>query len=63
MSNVQQLYAGGVTPAVKLATEVLDSEITAALRNAYDQGVPYGIVVAILQGHLFQATKSMVEDN
>lgn len=40
----------------------LDQAIVAALNSAVAFGVPQGLLVAVLQGHLWRETQRMCED-
>jgi len=44
------------------ATQELDREMVEALNKAKEKNIPQGLVVAILQGHLFIETQEMIGD-
>lgn len=44
------------------ATAKLDRGIAEAIDKAKEENLPAGLVVALLQGHLFIQTKEMVDD-
>lgn len=56
------LISGSVTPYVDVALHRLDQAIAEAIDDAVAQGVPQGLIVALLHGHTFQQTQRMVEN-
>ena len=44
------------------ATAKLDREIAEAIDKAKEDNIPMGLVVALLQGHLFIQTQEMIDD-
>lgn len=39
----------------------LDLKVVAAINEATAEGLSYGLIIAVLQGHLYIVTKNMVE--
>ena len=44
------------------ATAKLDREIAEVIDRAKEENLPAGLVVALLQGHLFIQTQEMIDD-
>jgi len=44
------------------ATQELDRQMVEALNKAKENNLPQGLVVALLQGHLFIETQEMIDD-
>lgn len=51
----------GLPPSQSAAVMALDESLAAAVEQAYRSGCIRGMVVALLQAHLWQATQSMLE--
>jgi len=62
MSNVVRLRDGLINPETCWHTQELDDTIASAIDLAKAQGVPQGLIVAVLQGHAHCETAEMVGD-
>ncbi len=57
---ILQLREGEVSRWVCVETRALDDKITEALQHAKEQGIPQGLIVALLQAHALRETQELI---
>lgn len=54
--------SNGVTPSMKRKTAEFEEKLVQLINDAKEEGIPQGIIVALLHAHDLQQTQQMIQD-